>query len=194
MEKKRNSKATSNLKSATTKAKATVKSTVEKIEKTPAAEKTVKAVKKATETVAAKAPEVVEEVKNTVKNHKISGITLEIFETSITVADLEAAVKKDAEAKGLKGKELHIYVNAEERAAYFEDVARVARAIMAAFHPDKVNYGAYGDTGHHLHFHLCPKYKDEFEWGGVFLMNPDKKYLTDAEYAEMIEKIKEHLQ
>lgn len=118
MEKKRNSRATSNLKSATTKAKATVKSTVEKIEKTPAAEKTVKAVKKATETVAAKAPEVVE-VKNTVKNHKISGITLEIFETSITVADLEAAVKKDAEAKGLKGKELHIYVNAEERAAYY---------------------------------------------------------------------------
>ena len=53
MEKKRTSKATSNLKSATTKAKATVKSTVEKIEKTPAAEKTVKAVKKATETVAA---------------------------------------------------------------------------------------------------------------------------------------------
>ena len=92
---------------------------LEKIEKTPAAEKTVKAVKKATETVAAKAPEVVEEVKNTVKNHKISGITLEIFETSITVADLEAAVKKDAEAKGLKGKELHIYVNAEERAAYY---------------------------------------------------------------------------
>ena len=81
-------------------------------------------------------------------------------------------------------------LTAEERAAYFEDVARVARAIMAAFHPDKVNYGAYGDTGHHLHFHLCPKYKDEFEWGGVFLMNPDKKYLTDAEYAEMIEKIK----
>ena len=92
-----------------------MKSTVEKIEKTPAAEKTVKAVKKATETVAAKAPEVVEEVKNTVKNH----ITLEIFETSITVADLETAVKKDAEAKGLKGKELHIYVNAEERAAYY---------------------------------------------------------------------------
>ena len=28
-------------------------------------------------------------------------------------------VKKDAEAKGLKGKELHIYVNAEERAAYY---------------------------------------------------------------------------
>ena len=39
-------------------------------------------------------------------------------------------------------------LTAEERAAYFEDVARVARAIMKAFNPDKVNYGAYGDTGH----------------------------------------------
>ena len=84
-------------------------------------------------------------------------------------------------------------LTAEERAAYFEDVARVARAIMKAFNPDKVNYGAYGDTGHHLHFHLCPKYKDEYEWGGVFLMNPDKKYLTDEEYADMIEKIKANL-
>ena len=37
------------------------------------------------------------------------------------------------------------------------------------------------------------KYKDEYEWGGVFLMNPDKKYLTDAEYTEMIEKIKANL-
>lgn len=33
------------------------------------------------------------------------------------------------------------------------------------FNPDKVNYGAYGDTGHHLYFHLVPKYKDGYEWG-----------------------------
>ena len=78
----------------------------------------------------------------------------------------------------------------EERNDYFADVAKVARAIHKVFNPDKVNYGAYGDTGCHLHMHLVPKYKDEFEWGGVFQMNPDKKYLTDAEYAEMIEKIK----
>ena len=76
-----------------------------------------------------------------------------------------------------------------ERSAYFEDVAKVARAIMAAFHPDKVNYGAYGDTGHHLHFHLVPKYKDEFEWGGVFEMNPDRKYLEDEEYQAIIAAI-----
>ena len=40
----------------------------------------------------------------------------------------------------------------EERNAYFADIDRAAKAIHAAFHPDKINYGAYGDTGCHLHF------------------------------------------
>ena len=81
----------------------------------------------------------------------------------------------------------------EERTAYFADIDRAAKAIHAAFHPNKINYGAYGDTGCHLHFHLVPKYKDEYEWGGVFAMNPGLVKLTDAEYAEMIEKIKANL-
>lgn len=83
-----------------------------------------------------------------------------------------------------------VNISDEERNAYFADVARAAKAIHKAFSPDKVNYGAYGDTGCHLHVHLVPKYKDGFEWSGVFEMNPGKTYLTDAEYAEMIEKIK----
>ena len=41
--------------------------------------------------------------------------------------------------------------------------------------------------------HLVPKYKDGFEWGGVFAMNPGQTKLTDAQYAEMIEKIKANL-
>ncbi len=73
-------------------------------------------------------------------------------------------------------------------------MAKVARALQAAFHPDKVNYGAYGDTGHHLHFHLVPKYADEFEWGGVFAMNPDKKYLNEQEYADIIAAITKELE
>ena len=80
-------------------------------------------------------------------------------------------------------------INDEERNLFFADVAQVANALHKAFHPDKVNYGAYGDGGCHLHFHLVPKYKDEFEWGTPFAMNPGKTYLTDAEYADMIEKI-----
>lgn len=83
-----------------------------------------------------------------------------------------------------------VNISDEERNAFFDDVARVARAIHKAFSPDKVNYGAYGDTGCHLHMHLVPKYKDGFEWGGVFEMNPGKTLLTDAQYADMIAKIK----
>ena len=86
-----------------------------------------------------------------------------------------------------------VNISDEERNAFFSDVNRAAKAIHKAFHPDKINYGAYGDTGCHLHMHLVPKYKDEFEWGGVFAMNPDQRYLSDAEYEEMIEKIKASL-
>lgn len=56
------------------------------------------------------------------------------------------------------------------------------------FNPDKVNYGAYGDTGHHLHFHFVPKYKDGYEWCDVFAMNPGEKTLSDEEYQDMVEK------
>lgn len=86
-----------------------------------------------------------------------------------------------------------VNISDEERNLFFADVNRAAKAIHAAFHPDKLNYGAYGDTGCHLHFHIVPKYEGQDEWGGVFQMNPDKKYLTDAEYSEMIEKIKANL-
>lgn len=81
----------------------------------------------------------------------------------------------------------------EERAAYMEDIATVADAMHKLFNPDKVNYGAYGDTGSHLHFHLVPKYKDQYEWGGVFAMNPEHKTLTDPEYDEMVRKYQEVL-
>ena len=83
-----------------------------------------------------------------------------------------------------------VNISDDERNRFFADVNRAANAIHKVFAPEKVNYGAYGDTGCHLHFHLVPKYKDQFEWGGVFQMNPDQVYLSEEEYAEMIEKIK----
>ena len=69
-------------------------------------------------------------------------------------------------------------ISEEDRNAFFSDVAREAKASHKAFHPDKVNDGAYGDGGYHLHFHLAPKYEDQFEWGGVFQMNPGRTYPT----------------
>ena len=50
---------------------------------------------------------------------------------------------------------------------FFADVNRAVRAVHAVFHPDRVNYGAYGDTGRHKHF-----YKNQAEWSGILQMNP----------------------
>ena len=81
----------------------------------------------------------------------------------------------------------------EERNAFFADVAKVSRAVHAVFQPDKVNYGAYGDTGCHLHFHIVPKYKGGEEWGGTFEMNSGRTILTDEQYEEMAEALREAL-
>lgn len=78
----------------------------------------------------------------------------------------------------------------EERNQFFKDINTVSNAIHKVFNPDKVNYGAYGDTGHHLHFHLVPKYKNDFEWNGVFLMNPGLKIASDAECEEIAKKLR----
>ena len=81
----------------------------------------------------------------------------------------------------------------KELELFMKDVTRAASAIKKTFSPDKVNYGAYSDTLPHLHFHLVPKYKDGYEWGGVFEMNPQKTYLSDEEYIERIKLIKENI-
>ena len=41
-----------------------------------------------------------------------------------------------------------------------------------------------------LEFHLAPKYEDGPDFGGTFTMNPQKVYLSEQEYKEMVEKIK----
>jgi len=83
-----------------------------------------------------------------------------------------------------------IDLDRRERQAFMDDVATVASAMRRAFGPDKINYAAYGDKGHHLHFHLVPKYaSDPFEWGGTFEMNPQRIFLTERECADLVEKL-----
>lgn len=81
----------------------------------------------------------------------------------------------------------------DERNDFMADVAQVTRAMQKAFNPEKINYGAYSDKLSHLHFHLAPKYVDGPDYGGIFQMNPGKVYLTDAEYNDMIEKLKANM-
>ncbi len=81
----------------------------------------------------------------------------------------------------------------QELAAFMSDVKKAAEAVDKAFHPGKINYGAYGDKVHHLHMYVVPKYEGGANWGGTFEMNPGKTYLKDEEYREMIESIRQYL-
>lgn len=81
----------------------------------------------------------------------------------------------------------------EDRNAFMADVCQVTSAMQKAFNPEKINYGAYSDKLSHLHFHLAPKYVDGPDYGGTFQMNPGKVYLSDAEYQELIDKVKANL-
>ena len=78
----------------------------------------------------------------------------------------------------------------DERNAFMADVAQVTRAMQQAFSPEKINYGAYSDKLCHLHYHLAPKYVGGPDYGGTFQMNPGKVYLSDEEYAQLIEAVR----
>lgn len=73
------------------------------------------------------------------------------------------------------------------------DIRRVGEALKKVFQPAKTNFGAYSDTLKHAHWHIVPKYEGEFEYGGVFAMNPKQTYLSEEEYAQRIRKIREAL-
>ena len=76
-----------------------------------------------------------------------------------------------------------------ERDLYMDDVCLLAETINELFHPDKINYGIYGDECRHVHYTICPKYKGKLGWGKPFVLFPDpaeRIYLTDEEYEERI--------
>lgn len=80
-----------------------------------------------------------------------------------------------------------------ERNAFFEAVARTAEAIDKVFHPNKINYATFGDLVPHVHVHLVPKYEGGLQWGSPFDDSVEKKLLTESEYAEMIDKLRNAL-
>ena len=110
------------------KVKETVKTAAKKVGASAPAEKTAEVVKE----VVNKAPEVVQKAEKTVKTAtktatktvrkaagvRVKEVSLEIFETNVSMKDVEKAVKKAVADKGLTG-DVSIYINAERRAAYY---------------------------------------------------------------------------
>ena len=111
--------------------KTTAKSTEAITETAAKVKETVKTAEVVKEVVN-KAPEAVQKAEKTVKTAtktatkavrkaagaRVKEVSLEIFETNVSLKDVEKAVKKDVAEKGLTG-DICIYINAERRAAYY---------------------------------------------------------------------------
>lgn len=77
---------------------------------------------------------------------------------------------------------------------FIEDIKTVGKAITKAVQPAKVNYGMFSDKLPHLHVHVVPKQLDGYSYGGTFEMNVEPpKYLSEDEYKQIINTIKENL-
>lgn len=120
----------------------------------------------------------------------------------IKVCDLDSSMVILFKEQSHKGRVIVAYkehisditlLSDDDRNAFFADVTKVAKAIQNIFNPDKINYGAFGDTSGHLHFHLVPKYKEQFEWTSTFAMNPNKEFLTEDEYKKIVGLIRKAL-
>ncbi len=73
----------------------------------------------------------------------------------------------------------------EERNGFFSDVALVAAAAKKITNADKINYAIFGDLAQHLHVHIVPKRINGPEWGGPFLMDGEKKTLSEEKWGEL---------
>lgn len=82
----------------------------------------------------------------------------------------------------------------KERTAYMRDVALVSKAIYELFHADKLNYAVYGDGVPHLHFHIVPKRKGEYCWGGPFDMNGNPAELSEEDMGRRAAMIRSHIE
>ncbi len=78
----------------------------------------------------------------------------------------------------------------EENAGFFAELSKVAKAIYELYQPDKINYATFGDGVPHVHIHVVPKYKDGLNWGAPFDDSLPKQFLSDEEYAKMVEELK----
>ena len=84
-------------------------------------------------------------------------------------------------------------INENSQAAKNALICRTLKSVVEPMGHEVFNYGMYGDTGHHLHMHLVPKYKDGFEWGGTFAMDPNLKKLDEAQCEEVAAKLRKEI-
>ena len=67
----------------------------------------------------------VKEVAQKIETTRIAETTIELPGCAVTMTAIEEAVKKDMEAKEISGKEINVYINIGQKAAYYTVDAKV---------------------------------------------------------------------
>lgn len=130
------------------------------------------------------------------KNEKLESLMIKA--AKLNVSTLYLNKDQTHQGRSIVAYDRHVteifHLENNELQRFMEDVARAAGALQDAFHPDKMNYGIYGDLVSHLHVHLVPKYAGSAEWGEAFVNAPSaKKMLDTSEYQKIITSIRDKL-
>ena len=86
-----------------------------------------------------------------------------------------------------------VNISEDERNKFMADVCRAANAVHKAFNPDKVNYGAYGDTGCHLHMHIVPRWTGDTNFMPVIGETRVISEHLEATYKKLYNALQEEL-
>ncbi len=81
-------------------------------------------------------------------------------------------------------------LSTEERAMFFEDMARAGQALGRAFQPLKMNFQILGNAVPHLHAHILPRYYGDPAPHRPIDPDQQRVLLTPGEYTERIELIR----
>ncbi len=79
---------------------------------------------------------------------------------------------------------------ADERAAFFEDMMRAARALERVFQPTKMNFQILGNAVPHLHCHILPRYYGDPAPSRPLDPELGTRLLASREYEERVAAIR----
>jgi diadenosine tetraphosphate (Ap4A) HIT family hydrolase len=121
------------------------------------------------------------------------------------IADLEVSTAIVARNQAFRGYAILVYnrghatelfdLTSQERAAFMEDLARIAGAIYDTYEPAKINYELLGNLIPHLHWHVIPRRPTDPVDSHLPVWGQDYGEVTlqDSEYQEIALEIRGHL-
>jgi diadenosine tetraphosphate (Ap4A) HIT family hydrolase len=112
---------------------------------------------------------------------------------ALDVSYLRLPLNQDIKGRVLVGLKRHAVelfdLSPEELSAYWNDVARAAKAVHAVFQPVKLYYGVFGGRCPHIHCHILPMYIDD-DPNSSLALEQNQHYLQETEYKKIVLKIR----